>query len=303
MRHLFTSRAAVFALALLTAGSVPAWAQSNKKPAPKPSTKPAPAKPAPAKPAPAPAKPPAAPGVTPQTPQQPPLTPAQEAARAKALTRAIDTQEKSDRAGEAMRKFIEGTLEEKLSVVLDPEKNGQAVKDYFTTGANKDFKPTGIQILGAVTPPSAPDKAHFPYFVATDKNKLGFVTVVVETAKGYRVDASTFMKGQDQNLETFISDKKAGAPATFLVGIAKTHIFGTAPTGGEAKWDAYSIDMPPPRIDQDPPTVFVEKASEIGKTLSSKLGWSRGHLCLLSLAYEGAKSPYLKITAYQPYAK
>jgi hypothetical protein len=37
--------------------------------------------------------------------------------------------------------------------------------------------------------------------------------------------------------------------------------------------------------------------------IASKLGWTRGHLCWLTIGWEGTSTPILKIKAYQPYAK
>lgn len=272
-------------------------AQANKKPAPQ---KPAPAaqkSAAPAKNAGA-----AASGTggaaaaSPEAPADP--------NRSKALVRAITAQEKSEQAGEVFKQFIEGTPEQRAKLVADQAKYGAEALKYFKESPNRDFKPVSIQILGTVTSPSAPDRMFFPYFVATDKNLLGFVTVVVETKDGFKVDWNSFSRGHDQNLEKFLDEKKPGSSMVSLVGVSKTHIFGDGPPGGEAKNDAYSIEMPPPPALKDPAKAFVVKTSETGKQMSEKLGWSRGHLCWLTLSWEGsAAAPLLQIKAYQPYAR
>jgi len=224
--------------------------------------------------------------------------------RAKALVRAITAQEKSEKAGEVFKQFMEGTADERSKLVADPAKNSAEALKYFTESPNRDFKPLSIQILGTVTSPSVPDRVFFPYFVATDKNPLGFVTVVVETSDGFRVDWASFVRGHDLNLDAFFTDKKPGSSVSALLGISRTHIFGEeGPAGGEAKFHAFSVEMPPPPVTQDAPKAFVEKDSETGKLLASKLGWTRGHLCWLTVAWEGTGTPTLKIKAYQPYAK
>jgi hypothetical protein len=297
--------ALLLALALLPGSPVAAQEKKPAAQAKKPAaTKPAatPKKPAPAKPQAPPAAPakPANGGQAPGAARGGPADPN----RSKALVRAITAQEKSEKAGEVFRQFMEGTAAERAKLVADPAKNGPEVLKYFTESPNRDFKPLSIQILGTVTSPSVPDRVFFPYFVATDKNPLGFVTVVVETTDGFRVDWTSFVRGHDLNLDSFFTDKKPGSSVSALLGISRSHIFGgEGPAGGEAKYHAFAIEMPPPPLTQDAPKAFVEKDSETGKLLSSKLGWTRGHLCWLTAAWEGAESPVLKIKAYQPYAK
>jgi hypothetical protein len=220
------------------------------------------------------------------------------------LVRAITAQEKSEKAGDVFRQFMEGNPEQRSQLVSDPAKNSAEALKYFTESPNRDFKPLSIQILGTVTSPSVPDRVFFPYFVATDKNPLGFVTVVVETADGFRVDWASFSRGHDSTLESFLSEKKPGSSLSALIGISRTHIFGDeGPAGGEDKFHAFSIEMPPPPLTEDAPKAFIEKESETGTMIASKLGWTRGHLCWLTIGWEGTSTPILKIKAYQPYAK
>ena len=269
-----------------------------KKPA---AAKTAPAKPAPAKPKPAPAPAPEEDGPGPGA-NRAAATP--DPNRAKALVRAITAQEKSEKAGDVFRQFMEGNPEQRSQLVSDPAKNSAEALKYFTESPNRDFKPLSIQILGTVTSPSVPDRVFFPYFVATDKNPLGFVTVVVETAAGFRVDWASFSRGHDSTLESFLSATKPGASLSALIGISRTHIFGDeGPAGGEDKFHAFSIEMPPPPLTEDAPKAFIEKESETGTMIASKLGWTRGHLCWLTIGWEGTSTPILKIKAYQPYAK
>lgn len=270
----------------------------------------------PAPPAPVPPPKPTTP-TTPGTPAAPATRPAPGASGASGakpaappapggdrIVRAITTTEKSERAGELFRKFLEAKgAEDRMAMILDPAKNGEDLKKYFASSPNRDFRPLAVQILGTVTMPSRKDYLIFPYFVATDKNKLGFLTAVVETAEGFKVDWVNFARGHDQSLEAFLDAKKVGDAKTFLVGISKTHAFGDLPPGGEAKYDSYGLEMPAPRNDGDPPVIFIEKASEAGKLLATKLGWSKGHLCYLTLAYEAGGKPYLKARAYESYAK
>jgi hypothetical protein len=259
----------------------------------------APVKPAPAKPKPAPAPEEDGPG---SEANRAAATP--DPNRAKALVRAITAQEKSEKAGDVFRQFMEGNPEQRSQLVSDPAKNSAEALKYFTESPNRDFKPLSIQILGTVTSPSVPDRVFFPYFVATDKNPLGFVTVVVETADGFRVDWASFSRGHDSTLESFLSEKKPGSSLSALIGISRTHIFGDeGPAGGEDKFHAFSIEMPPPPLTEDAPKAFIEKESETGTMIASKLGWTRGHLCWLTLGWEGTSTPILKIKAYQPYAK
>lgn len=297
-----TLTALLLALALLPGQPVSAQEKkpggsSKKPPATKPATpakKPTPAKPRPA----APAKPS---GEAPAGAEQ---RPAGDPNRAKALVRAISAQEKSEKAGDVFRQFMEGTPEERSRLVADPAKNSAEALKYFTESPNRDFKPLSIQILGTVTSPSVPDRMFFPYFVATDKNPLGFVTVVVETSEGFRVDWTSFVRGHDLNLDSFFTEKKPGSSVSALLGISRTHIFGEeGPAGGESKFHAFAVEMPPPPVTEDAPKAFVEKDSETGKLLGSKLGWTRGHLCWLTVSWEGGERPALKIKAYQPYAK
>ena len=265
-----------------------------KKPA---AAKTAPAKPTPAKPKPAPEDDGPGPGAN-----RAAATP--DPNRAKALVRAITAQEKSEKAGDVFRQFMEGNPEQRSQLVSDPAKNSAEALKYFTESPNRDFKPLSIQILGTVTSPSVPDRVFFPYFVATDKNPLGFVTVVVETADGFRVDWASFSRGHDSTLESFLSEKKPGSSLSALIGISRTHIFGDeGPAGGEDKFHAFSIEMPPPPLTEDAPKAFIEKESETGTMIASKLGWTRGHLCWLTIGWEGTSTPILKIKAYQPYAK
>lgn len=302
---------ALLALALALAPGPPVAAQEKKPAAP-------PKKPAATKPAQKPAaKPAAKPASKPSASEKPapsksngaaspeaPRPGAAEANRSKALVRAITAQEKSEKAGEVFRQFMEGTAEERSKLVADATKNGPEVIKYFTESPNRDFKPLSIQILGKVTSPSVPDRLFFPYFVATDKNPLGFVTVVVETPEGFRVDWTSFVRGHDLNLDNFFSEKKPGSSVSALLGISRSHIFsGEGPTGGEAKYHAFTIEMPPPPLTEDAPKAFVEKDSETGQLLGSKLGWTRGHLCWLTLTWQAGDPPILKIQAYQPYAK
>lgn len=199
---------------------------------------------------------------------------------------------------------MEGNPEQRSQLVSDPAKNSAEALKYFTESPNRDFKPLSIQILGTVTSPSVPDRVFFPYFVATDKNPLGFVTVVVETADGFRVDWASFSRGHDSTLESFLNEKKPGSSLSALIGISRTHIFGDeGPAGGEDKFHAFSIEMPPPPLTEDAPKAFIEKESETGTMIASKLGWTRGHLCWLTIGWEGTSTPILKIKAYQPYAK
>ena len=156
-------------------------------------------------------------------------------ARAKAITRAITAQEKSEKAGVVFQKFIEGTTEERVKLLAEPAKHGAEATKYFESSLNREFKPLSIQILGTVSPPSQPDRLFFPYFVATDKNQRGFVTVVLETSDGFKVDWNSFYRGHDFDLGGFLAEKKPGSTIVFLVGISKAHIFGDAPPGGEAK--------------------------------------------------------------------
>lgn len=294
---------AVLLLALAVLPGSPVAAQ-EKKPAATPK------KPAATKPA-APAKKPAAAKPQPAAPAKPAegspgaaRPGAADPNRSKALVRAITAQEKSEKAGEVFRQFMEGTAEERSKLVADPAKNSAEALKYFTESPNRDFKPLSIQILGTVTSPSVPDRVFFPYFVATDKNPMGFVTVVVETSEGFRVDWASFLRGHDLNLETFFSEKKSGSSVSALLGISRAHIFGSeGPAGGEAKFHAFTIEMPPPPLTEDPPKAYIEKDSDTGKLLASKLGWTRGHLCWLTATWEGGEKPLLKIKAYQPYAK
>ncbi len=267
-----------------------------KKPAP--AEKPAPAAPvkptapAPAKPAsPAPVKPAGQPGAAAGDPRQ-----------QQALIKAIATKEKSEQAGNVFRKFLEGkTAEDRLGLVLEPEKNAESVKTYFASSPNREFTAQSVQILGSVSPPNNPALTIFPYFIATDKNSLGFITAVVETPKGFKVDWPSFMKGHDDSLEKFL-EKKSTTATTFLVGIEKTHVFGDN-AALEGKNIPLSIQMPPPVPGTDPTIVWVEKASAVGKTLDSKLGWAKGHLCFLTIAFEGGEKPVLRAKNYEPYAK
>jgi hypothetical protein len=127
---------------------------------------------------------------------------------------------------------------------------------------------------------------------------------VVETPQGFRVDWASFRRGHDQKLETFLTEKKPGSSMSALLGISRSHIFGTeGPAGGEGKFHAFTVEMPPPPLTEDPPKAYIEKNSETGQLLASKLGWTRGHLCWLTVTWEGTPSPHLKIKAYQPYAK
>lgn len=300
---------AVLLLALAMLPGSPVAAQEKK--AAGNQKKPVPAKPAAPAKKPAPAKTPAKPAKPPapdQPADAPPAGPKRNGAadpnRSKALVRAITAQEKSEKAGEVFKQFMEGTAEERSKLIADPAKHSAEVLKYFTESPNRDFKPLSIQILGTVTSPSVPDRMFFPYFVATDKNPLGFVTVVVETADGFRVDWTSFVRGHDLNLDTFFSEKKPGSSVSALLGISRSHIFGDeGPAGGEGKFHAFTVEMPPPPVTQDAPKAFVEKESETGKLLGSKLGWTRGHLCWLTVAWEGDAKPLLKIKAYQPYAK
>ncbi len=261
-------------------------------------------KPVPPAPVPPPKPAPAAPGTTKPAPASPAAKPAPAAPGGDRIVKAITTTEKSEKAGELFRKFLEAKgADDRMGMILDPDKNGESLKKYFASSPNREFRPLAVQILGTVTMPSQKDRLIFPYFVATDKNKLGFLTAVVETPDGFKVDWVNFSRGHDQSLEAFLDAKKIGDAKTFLVGISKTHAFGDQPPGGEAKYDAYGLEMPAPRNDGDPPVIFIEKASEAGKLLSAKLGWSKGHLCYLTLAYEGGDKPYLKARAYESYAK
>ena len=218
--------------------------------------------------------------------------------------RAIETRDKSELAGAVFKNFLDAkTGEERVALVVEPGKHEAAIKQYFSSSPNREFTPVAVHILGSVNSPSTPDRLIFPYFVATDKNKLGFIVAVIETAEGFKVDWPTFSAGHDQSLEGFLNARKPGDPKRFLLGVAKTHIFGDAPNGGEAKWAAYAIEMPLPRDDEDPAKIFVEKDSELGRYLASKLGWAKGHLCYLTLDFEGGSAPFLKATGYQPYAK
>lgn len=292
---------AALLLALAMLPGTPVAAQ-EKKPAGA-AKKTAAAKPAAAAKKTAPAKPqPASPAETPAPGT--PKTGVADTLRAKALVRAITAQEKSEKAGEIFKQFMEGTPEERSKLVADPAKNSAEALKYFTESPNREFTPLSIQILGTVTSPTVPDRVFFPYFVATTKNPLGFVTVVVETSDGFRVDWTSFVRGHDLNLETFFAEKKPGSSVSALLGISRTHIFGDeGPAGGEAKFHAFAVEMPPPPVTQDAPKAFVEKDSETGKLVSGKLGWTRGHLCWLTVHWEGAANPVLKIKAYQPYAK
>ena len=280
----------VLAPALLPVG-LATGAPETKPPAKKPAAKKpaAPARPAPAKPAPA-------------EPADPAATQGSNQARALALTRAIAAQEKSEKAGSVFKQFIEGPPAERVKAVAEPAKYGPEAAKYFESNPNRDFKPLGIRILGTVNSPSQPDRLFFPYFVATDKNRRGFVTVVIETVDGFKVDWNTFSRGHDVDLQTFLSEKKPGSTIVFLVGISKSHIFSEGPPGGEARNLAFTIDMPPGPIEEDPAKAFVDKASDVGKLMNAKLSWSPGHLCWLTLAFEG-DGPFLTIKAYQPYAK
>ncbi|MGI8602643.1 MAG: hypothetical protein ACR2OZ_06540 [Verrucomicrobiales bacterium] len=218
--------------------------------------------------------------------------------------KSIETREKSELAGAVFKKFLEAkTADERLALVADAARHTADIQKYFESSPNRKFTPLTVQILGSVTSPSNPNVTLFPYFVATDKNKLGFVTVVIETRDGFKVDWPTFALGHDQSLEEFLTAKKAGDTKTFLVGIAKTHIFGDAPPGGEAKWAAYAIEMPMPREDLDPEKVFAEKESPVGRQLASRLGWAKGHLCRLTILVDGGNMPFLRATGYEPYAK
>lgn len=303
MRLRPTTPAVLLLLALATPAGTVAVAQEKKPAATKPAApakKPAAAKTKPAAP-PAPATPPSSPTPPPPAAGNPA---AADANRSKALVRAISTQEKSEKAGEVFRQFMEGSAEERSQLVADAAKNSAEALAYFTDSPNRDFKPLSIQILGTVTSPSSPDRVFFPYFVATDKNPLGFVTVVVETAQGFRVDWASFKRGHDQKLEAFLSEKKPGTSMSALLGISRAHIFGDeGPSGGEAKFHAFTVEMPPPPLTADPPKAYIEKDSETGQLLASKLGWTRGHLCWLTITWEGTTTPLLKIKAYQPYAK
>lgn len=297
---------AILLLALAVLPGSPVAAQ-EKKPAGN-AKKPAPAKPAAPAKKPAPAKaPPASPAQNPEAAgarPEPARGGAVDGNRRKALVRAITEQEKSEKAGEVFKQFMEGTAEERSQLVADPAKNGAEALKYFTESPNRDFKPLSIQILGTVTSPSVPDRVFFPYFVATDKNPLGFVTVVVETSEGFRVDWASFLRGHDLNLETFFSEKQPGSSVSALLGIARAHIFGgEGPAGGEAKYHAFTVEMPPPPLTEDAPKAYIEKDSDIGKLLASKLGWKRGHLGWLTVTWEAGENPVLKIKAYQPYAK
>jgi hypothetical protein len=257
---------------------------------------PGPSTPSPAKPATSPAKPAGSPSKSdPAAPGDP---------RNTAVMKAIETRERSEDAGAVFKQFLDAkTVEARLALILDPAKNGPALEKYFANSPNHNFKPMAVQILGSVSSPSAPDQTIFPYFVATDKNMMGFLTAVVQTKDGFKVDWPTFERGHDQSLEDFLAGKKQGEAKTFLLGIAKTHIFGDAPAGGEAKWTAYVIEMPLPREDQDPAKIFVEKESEIGRNLATKLGWAKGHLCFLTLVFDGGEKAFLKVTGYEPYAR
>lgn len=249
---------------------------------------------APAAPTPARGETPAAPAVPPQIAER----------RNAAVLEALEAREKSERAGEVFRKFIEAkSAAERLPLILDSQKNAAAVKEYFSSSPNREFTPLAVQILGSVSSPSRPGQLMFPYFVATDKNKMGFLVMVVETAQGFKVDWPTFAQGHDHSLEEFLSARSPAAKQQFLLGIAKTHIFGEAPAGGDARWAAYSIEMPLPREDQDPAKIYVEKESKVGRELGEKLGWARGHLCFLTLTYMEGETPFLKAIGYEPYAK
>lgn len=286
-------------LGLLGPGLPPVAAQQKKKTPAKAATKPAPA-PKP-DPAPAPAN---NPGVAP-TPGSTPMGPALEQVRARneALARMITAQEKSEEAGKVLRQFIEGTPEERTKLVADAATNGPAVLKYFKESPNRDFEPLAVQILGTISSESQPDRLFFPYFIATNKNPMGFVVVMIETKDGFKLDWNTFSRGHDQDLEGFLEAKKPGSAMVSLVGISRGHVFSEAPPGGEEKWDAYVLDMPPPKAVDDLVKAFVEASSATGKTLRSKIGWSKGHLCWLTLGFEGGAQPYLTIKAYQPYAK
>ncbi len=276
-------------LGLLGWSGPPAFAQQKKKPAVKttPAAKTTP-KPAPAPPTPTPAGGP---------------TPEQVQARNEAVTRLISAQEKSEEAGKVFRQFMEGTPEARAKLVADAAAKGPEVLKYFKESPNREFSPLAIQILGTINSEAQPDRLFFPYYVATDKNPMGFVVVMLETKDGFKVDWNTFSRGHDQPLEQFLEEKKPGSALVALLGISKGHIFSDAPPGGEEKWSAYTLEMPPPKVVDDPAKAFVETSSELGRTLKEKIGWSKGHLCWLTLNFEGKDQPYLKIKAYQPYAK
>jgi hypothetical protein len=230
--------------------------------------------------------------------------PKRKADRDAALMRAINAGEKSEAAGEVFKRFLENkTAAEKLKLIVDPGKNSADVEKYCTTSPNREYKPLGVQILGTVAIPSRPGKMLFPYFVATDKNKSGFIVTVLETDQGFRVDWNTFAKGQDNSLGKFLKEKKSGSTISILLGISKGHIFSDAPAGGEAKWDAYNIDMPQAPEELDQPKFFVEKNSPTGQTLAKNLGWLKGHLCQVTLSFEGGDTPYLIGKSYEPYVK
>lgn len=285
-------------LGLLGPGLPLATAQQQKK---KASAK-APAKSTP-KPAPANPTPPATPAAGAPGAVAPGPTAEQVRARNEAMTRMITAQEKSEEAGKMFRQFIEGTPEERVKLVADAATQGPAVLKYFKESPNREFQPLAIQILGTITSESQPDRLFFPYYIATDKNPMGFVVVMLETKDGFKLDWNTFARGHDQDLEGFLEAKKPGSAMVSLVGISRGHVFSDAPPGGETKWDAYSLEMPPPKIVDDPAKAFIETASATGKTLKDKIGWSKGHLCWLTLGFEGGAQPYLTIKAYQPYAK
>ncbi len=304
MRLCFSFSTALLLSLVMLPGSLAAAPEKKPAAPATPAKKAAAAKTAPAKPAPAKPKPAPAPEEDGPGPGANRAAATPDPNRAKALVRAITAQEKSEKAGDVFRQFMEGNPEQRSQLVSDPAKNSAEALKYFTESPNRDFKPLSIQILGTVTSPSVPDRVFFPYFVATDKNPLGFVTVVVETADGFRVDWASFSRGHDSTLESFLSEKKPGSSLSALIGISRTHIFGDeGPAGGEDKFHAFSIEMPPPPLTEDAPKAFIEKESETGTMIASKLGWTRGHLCWLTIGWEGTSTPILKIKAYQPYAK
>lgn len=180
-----------------------------------------------------------------------------------------------------------------------------------TPVAAQEKKATGNQKKPVPAKPSTPSKKPTPAKPAAKPATPAAPSEVPSAgakrtgaADGFRVDWTSFVRGHDLNLDTFFSEKKPGSSISALLGISRSHLFGDeAPAGGEDKFHAFTVEMPPPPVTQDAPKAIVEKDSETGKLLGSKLGWTRGHLCWLTVAWEGGAKPMLKIKAYQPYAK
>ena len=173
-------------------------------------------------------------------------------------------------AVEALKKFLASkSLEERLPYTLGADLMKPLMERYYSRAPDGPVMVDHIQFVRMDPNPELGSGKHCILSLENKTWEFSVPVMLEEKEDGFKVDWVSFVEFKDRMLEKFFQSYQEGK-ACFHVGIIRHHYFEDGVPNLDRK-DAFRVSPAPPNPFQA--SVFLDKDSELGQELRSRMPW------------------------------